>query len=132
MSPVTTFGLRSRVRSAGLACTHIRHVAHLDIGHLLARVRSVDDLAVEPFLIGLYVWKVALHRVAAPAGIVVTIAAVAANASPVTRDAALFRILSIAVILPRVRPHQPRLIDLVSNRLAMVWRFGFRLVGPVR
>jgi hypothetical protein len=107
-------------------------VAHLDIGHLLARVRSVDDLAVEPFLIGLYVWKVALHRVAAPAGIVVTIAAVAANASPVTRDAALFRILSIAVILPRVRPHQPRLIDLVSNRLAMVWRFGFRLVGPVR
>jgi hypothetical protein len=33
-------------QSAGSACSHIRHVAHLDVGHALARARCVDDLAV--------------------------------------------------------------------------------------
>jgi hypothetical protein len=62
---------------------------------------------VDPFLIGLYVWKVTLHRVVAPAGVVVSMAAVAAKASPVTRDAALFRISACAVTLPRVRHTRP-------------------------
>jgi hypothetical protein len=70
-------------------------------------MRCVDDLAVsDPFLIGLYVWKLTLHRAAAPAGIVVPMAVAAAKASPVTRDAALFRIFRIAVTLPRVRQQQ--------------------------
>jgi hypothetical protein len=78
---------------------------------------------VDPFLIGLYVWKVTLHRVAAPAGVVVSMAAVAAKASPVTRDAALFRIFRMCGDTPPSETHQacwmlinPVGIHTLSNR----------------
>src|SRR3954470_16978433 len=54
---------------------------------------------LEPCLIGLYVLKVRSHLVADSAGIVLT-ATVAANASAITRHAAVFRILPMRWIPP--------------------------------